>query len=710
MKPGLYMKPRFKRDVGFIMSSAEFDLAVGDSVEIGVAYIAAPDFETLLSNAQAVQTVFDNNFRIPTPPEPPLVTAVAGNEKVTLYWEAEPSESSTDQLTGVADFEGYRIYRSEDRGQTWGQSTDNLLRYPTGVLPLAEYDVVNIPGQLAGVVVSHSNQISDAAIVSEGVADGSQPGDANGIDNSGFFSNDNFQIIFDTDSTFQVLNASQGIYLNYLVDYADAVGFAVFDADWLLLASNPDATHGLYTSGAHIYLTGTFVSISDGAISPPQDNDVFSIDQRRNDAGRNVGLKHSFVDQNLPNLPKSLFNGYEYWYTVAAYDRADLVLGIPVKENLPSNLAESPNDQTVAVIPQAPGAGLVEANVDTSMAHVAGNSDVAGFVLEVIDPTRITGHRYEISFNDAEADKTYSIKDLAASGQPFVLENEPFYDVTADNARVFDGLRVIVTDVEFNINADRSGQTAPPGASDLALNLDSLEPRDGANDHDFLFKFFQNPEDSATFGYTYADWDFGTPVTAPFIVLDQVTGDTLTVEIMDAGDGDGDGTYDVSERIAIGDTPYTGSGEWEAGSYIYRFAFDGAYSAGTEFTLVTNKPLTSADRYQFNTAARTYAMSTNALNEIRVVPNPFVVTSGFDVGRDRHEVQFTRLPETCTIKIFTLTGELVKTINYDRQTDGSSFARWDLKTEFGSEVAYGVYLYHVDTPAGAKMGKLAIMR
>lgn len=719
MTPGLFMKPRFKRDVAFIMSSGEFDLAVGDSVEIGVAYIAAPDFESLLNNANAVQTVFDNNFRIPTAPEPPAVTAVPGNEKVTLYWNASPSENSLDQLTGRADFEGYRIYRSESQGRelvdesgrdiSWGTPTDNLARYPTGYVPIAEYDLVNIPGQLAGIVVSHSSQVSDASIISEGLADGTQPGDASGVDNSGFFSNDNYQILFDTGSTFQVLNASQGLFLNYLSDLADAVGFAVFDTAWTLLADNPDATHGLYRSGYHIYIPGAFVNIVDGT-SPPSAGDVFTVDQRRNDAGRNVGLKHSFVDANVPNQPKRVFNGYEYWYTVTAFDRADLVFGVPVKENLPLNIAETPNDQTVSAIPQAPGAGLREASADTAMTHIAGSADIAGFVLEIIDPTKVTGHTYEISFDAATPDKTYSVRDLDAAGQPFVLVNEPFYDAASDNAKIFDGLRVLITDVEFNINAEASQQTAPPGASDLTLNLDSLEPRDGANDHDFLFQFFQNPEDSAGFQYTYSDWDNGTPVTAPFIVIDMATGDTLTVEIMDAGDGDGDGTYDVAERIAIGDTPYTGSGEWEASTYLYRFAFDGAYNAGTEFTLVTNKPLTSADRYQFSTVARSYAASANDLNAIRVVPNPFVVTSGFDISRDRHEVQFTRLPESCTIKIFTLAGELVRTINHNRAASGLSFARWDLKTEFGSEVAYGVYLYHVDSPVGEKMGKLAIMR
>lgn len=714
MQPGLFMKPRFKRDVAFVMSSGDFDLAQGDSVEIGVAFLAAPNFDALINNAKAVQTVFDSDFRIPTAPAPPAVVAVPGNEKVTLYWDAEPSESSLDELTGKRDFEGYRLYRSERQGRagSWGPPSDNLERYPTGVVPLAEYDVINIPGELASIVVTHSNQLSDATIASEGLADGSHPGDAAGVDNSGFFSNDNYQIIFDSDSTFQVLNASQGLILNYLSDLSAAIGFTVLDEAWAVLANSPGPTSGLYRSGYHIYITGLFVTIEDGT-GPPRAGDVFTVDQRRNDAGRNVGLAHRYVDENLPNQPKRVINGYEYWYTVAAYDRPDLVFGAPANENQPENDASKPTDQTVAVIPQEPGAGMIEANVDTSFVQVAGNSDVEGFVIEVIDPTRVTGHRYEISFNDTAPDKTYSVKDLTASDQPLKLVNEPFYDASADNARVFDGIRLLITDVELNINAEKSGQTAPGGDPTLTLNVDSIEPRSGANDHDYLFKFLQNPEDSASFAYTYTDWDTGVPVTAPFVVIDQATGDTLTVEILDtrADEGDSDGTYDVAERIVIGDTKYTGGGGWEASAYSYRFAFDGTYATGTQFLLVTNKPLTSVDRYQFSTTARTYTPTSADLAAIRVVPNPFIVTSAFDLARDRHEIHFTRLPEKCTIKIFTLPGDLVKTIAYDRNADGVSFAKWDLKTEFGSEVAFGVYLYHLDAGSlGTRMGKFAILR
>jgi len=573
-------------------------------------------------------------------------------------------------------------------------------------LPLAEYDVVNTPGQLAAIVVQHTDQASQTSIISEGLADGTHPGEAEDVDNSTFFSNDNFQIIFDTDSTFSVLNSSRGTLLNYLEDLSTAVGFAVLDTGWTLAADNVDATHGVYRTGAHIYVTGMFARL-DGQ---PKAGDVFTVDQRLNAPGKNAGLTHSWAE------PNKLINGYEYWYSVTAYDRPDLGLGVPINETRPATVADAFNDdQTVAVIPQAPPAGFVAAAIDSGankkiFTHNAGKADISGFGLRVIDPRKMKSTKYEISFNVAGSDKTYTVTDIGAAAKPQVLKSQPFYEAQIDNAPIFDGLRLQVTDVEFAVNEDKSGQTVYAGND--TLTLASTQTRAGANDHDYLFKFVQNPEDSAQFRFTYTDFDEGIPVKAPFFVLDLTTGDTLTVEILDtrADEGDYDGTYDVAERIAIGDTKYTGSGAFEANTYSYRIGFEGTYRAGTEFKLVTNKPLTATDRYQFSTSGESVETTSLDLDGIRVVPNPYVVTSGFDTVRDRHELHFTRLPESCTIKIFTIAGELVKTINHERGSSGLSFARWDLKTEFGSEVAYGVYLYHLSSAAGTKMGKLAIMR
>jgi len=718
MRPGLFMRPRLNTDVVFVMGSGDFNLAKGDSVDMAVAFIAAEDFQSLVNKAIAAQQVFDNNFLGPTPPVAPAVTAAPGDESITLYWNAEPTESSQDALTNRADFEGYRIYRSDDRGGSWGKATDNVSQYPNGVLPIAEYDIVNTAGQLAAAVVSHSNQVSLAAINSLGLADGSQPGDAEGVDLSTFFSNDDYQIIFDSDSTFQVLNASQGVLLKYLDDLSGAVGFAVLDTGFAIQTDNPDETHGLYRSGHPIYVTGQFIRITDGvdasgSDSPATAGDVFIVDQRRNNPSSNSGLVHSFVDKNIPGQTKQILNGYRYWYTVAAYDREDLVLGVTVNENPPLSNASFDGDQTVEVIPQAPVAGLVEATADTSFAHVAGSSDVEGFGLKIIDVTKVTGHRYEISFNVVGADKTFSVRDLTASDQPMKLSDQPFYDPESDNAKMFDGIRLLIVDVEPGINDDASAQTAFAGGDTLTLEEWDLPDAGNTLLQDYEIRFDGNV-------YTYTDYNEGTPVTAPFAVFDVTAqpAKQITVEIRD-NRGDADGAWDIDERLSIVNTAYTGSGGFE-GTYPDDYAWrillslnnpSGAVNAGNVFKIVTNKSLTSADRYQFSTTARSLAPTARDLDNIRVVPNPFVVTSVFDTDRDRHEVHFTRVPANCTIKIFTLAGDLVRTLTYDRNnSSGLDFAKWDLKNEFGSEVAYGVYLYHLESAAGSKIGKIAIVR
>ncbi len=73
-----------------------------------------------------------------------------------------------------------------------------------------------------------------------------------------------------------------------------------------------------------------------------------------------------------------------------------------------------------------------------------------------------------------------------------------------------------------------------------------------------------------------------------------------------------------------------------------------------------------------------------------------------------HEVRFTHLPKECTIKIYTLRGDLVRTLYHQSSTIGEE--RWNLLTEENMEVSYGVYVYTVETPDGKHhVGKLAII-
>ena len=69
---------------------------------------------------------------------------------------------------------------------------------------------------------------------------------------------------------------------------------------------------------------------------------------------------------------------------------------------------------------------------------------------------------------------------------------------------------------------------------------------------------------------------------------------------------------------------------------------------------------------------------------------------------------FTHLPNQCDIKIFTVAGDLVRTLKH---IDDLGIEYWDLKNDEGLEVAYGLYVYVIKTRDGKKhIGKFSIIR
>ncbi len=87
----------------------------------------------------SVEVIF-SNF---SSPEAPAIYAVADHNRVLVSWDAT-SESSVDSLTGYADFEGYKLYRSTDGGTTWGGDEDKLYDFNghfVGWMPYAQFDL-----------------------------------------------------------------------------------------------------------------------------------------------------------------------------------------------------------------------------------------------------------------------------------------------------------------------------------------------------------------------------------------------------------------------------------------------------------------------------------------------------------------------------------------------------------------------------------------
>lgn len=96
------------------------------------------------------------------------------------------------------------------------------------------------------------------------------------------------------------------------------------------------------------------------------------------------------------------------------------------------------------------------------------------------------------------------------------------------------------------------------------------------------------------------------------------------------------------------------------------------------------------------------------LDNIKVVPNPYHDLSvKYNYPGEPNKILFINIPPVCTIKIYTMTGDLVKTLHH---TDGTSEEPWNQVTEYNQLIYSGVYLYVVESDMGNKVGKFVIVR
>lgn len=93
----------------------------------------------------------------------------------------------------------------------------------------------------------------------------------------------------------------------------------------------------------------------------------------------------------------------------------------------------------------------------------------------------------------------------------------------------------------------------------------------------------------------------------------------------------------------------------------------------------------------------------NALDLIRVVPNPYYGSSYYEHNQLDNYVRITNLPQRCVVSIYNSAGVLVRKLEKDN-TD--PFLEWDMKNTYGISIASGVYIVHVDAPGiGEKVVK-----
>jgi len=133
---------------------------------------------------------------------------------------------------------------------------------------------------------------------------------------------------------------------------------------------------------------------------------------------------------------------------------------------------------------------------------------------------------------------------------------------------------------------------------------------------------------------------------------------------------------------------------------------------GTVFRIETTKPNQPGDMFSMSTdglgaRARTEAENRAAIDEIGITPNPYKGASSYEVSQLVDQVRFTNMPNQATIRIFTVAGTLVRTL--EKNSASASFP-WDLTTEEGLPIASGMYIIHVDTEWGEKVLKFGVVK
>jgi len=572
-------------------SSGPYNLNRGDTLVFYTAFVAGETYDEMIVAANTAQFAMDNNYNLAKPPTRPNLFSSAGDFKAYLYWD-DVAEQSFDQLAGY-DFEGYRLYKSKDKGITWQK--------------IADFDIIN-------------------------------------------------------------------------------------------------------------------------------------------SAGNNTGLQYGFTDTNV-------VNGIEYWYSITAYDKGNELfesLESPIGNNI---LAVN----TVSVIPRSEAIGRTSVTpIDVTNLNTGSTNYLLN--ASAIDDESLAGNEYKTAFSfeakkefgnlvtevnvtvtDTNSTKPYKYALEFTAPNKFDLVNITLntvlregYTYNPPNALSFlilnDGLRVRLKDSSGtpidslpqagDVIAINYSMTTVRNNSDTVINKRPYQIHQIQTTTDGVSLQLVEPEiiksvsriggtDNVEMGFTVSD----ASLVKEKIYIASIEGNGLI-------NNNGFVLLSVSETDIQLDTLFS----------LDTFTFDGIEgqitfptnsppAAGNKFSVEIIKPVQPniKDSYSFEIAGSKvdYTEVANEINKIRVVPNPYLVSSIYEpeFGELRREplrqIQFVNLPPECTIYIFTIDADLIKTLEHN-STNGTE--TWDLRTEGGREIAAGMYIYVVKTKDSEFKERFAIIK
>ena len=158
-------------------------------------------------------------------------------------------------------------------------------------------------------------------------------------------------------------------------------------------------------------------------------------------------------------------------------------------------------------------------------------------------------------------------------------------------------------------------------------------------------------------------------------------------------------------------------------------SIESGYIPVTEQTTLTVSwlvPLQSGDEVVVDvqraiTAAEAAATGAVSLDNVHVVPNPYLYGSAFERSTDARVIKFTNLPQEGTIRIFDVAGRFIQELVYGPEDlqgitaycgagDCGGDLNWDMQTRERTNLGAGLYIFVLESGGQKKMGKFVVIR
>lgn len=643
--------------INYFIMTGPVSLTPGETVHSSVAVVMGssgpvpfqPDTTDLMNNMRTLQQMHDRAFQGSGPPKTPIVKVTSNNRSARIIWDSA-AEDSKDALTGKNDFEGYKIYRSDNQGRTWGNPITDEFGTVIGYKPIKVFDLID---GIKGLDPAFNQTL----------------GDDTGLKHS-----------------FTDYNLLNGVEYWYCVTSYDTGN------------PNPDSLEQSYQSPLGSSLMESHTASATPGVNPqnytPPGTDpgltpdgsfppvggvcqgIVSVDIVEPDAITDDDYLVTFVDSTLEIVGND--TNYVLGFNLYRIDAETRDTTILLDHHLFSNESEDN-------LPITDGFRLTVLNTPSGIAS-QGWTKVNGDTSTFYWNTSPVEKYADITTGEVASEFIYTIDD---------------YRITVDKS----GEGITATLYDFF-----TGTLYPDSTYNLPLKVEIITDLENPIDVNstWLMEFaVLAPEDYRKDYYSPIGWDLipggkayakGSPgfyekhidiLNFEKYDIDEITGDTtftgLNLQTNHQPDNYIDAYGDSVHQVAV------------------------APSDGDQFSIFTYKPFRKEISYEFTTLSTDYSNTGSIdLSKIRTVPDPYIVANEFETSQFGKRLMFNNLPNECKISIFTIAGDFIVDIYHN---DNKGYEFWDMRTYNDQYIAYGLYVFVVEVPDGQQhIGKFLVIK